>query len=254
MLRRGGITQLPGTTPSEDQYGELIPEINRMMSRLSLDGHKIFAENIDRYTLTAGQQKYLLGPSAQSAGAALPVPVPGFDADYPLYIDRANIVIAGSSPEIHRSLKILSDKDWAAKTITNLQAAYPWEIYSDGAAPNSMLYLYGIPGAAHDLELFTWQQLQSGFTSEDNVVVMPPGYEDAMVLAGALRVRRLYPYDSKLTGLQAQELQNDADRAVRALQIYNAQISPYKNDAANINSGDGGAGTTAAARLQGGIV
>ena len=41
-LRRAGITQLPGIIPSTDQSSELIPEVNRLLSSASLDGHKIF--------------------------------------------------------------------------------------------------------------------------------------------------------------------------------------------------------------------
>jgi len=235
MLRRAGVTQLPGITPSDDQFGELIPEINRMMAGFSLDGHKIFTVSADRYTLTAGQETYLIGPTAVAAGGALIPAVPGFDAPSLLFIERANIVVLSSSPELHLPLKILTPRQWADKTITHIAASWPWELYSDGASPNAMLHLRGYPNEVNDLELFTWQQLESGFTSEDNAVLLPPGYEDMIVACGAVRVRRLYPYDSKLTGLQVQDLEKDAARALQWVKIYNTRCPPMKNEAANLN-------------------
>jgi hypothetical protein len=235
MLRRAGITQLPGIIPSPDQYGELIPEINRMMAGFSLDGHKIFTTSIDRYTLTANQQTYLIGPDASADGAALNPVIPGFDAARPIFIYRANIVIVGSSPELHLPLGILTDGEWAAKTIPALQASWSWQLYNDGAVPNSKLFLYGIPGEANDLELFTWQSLQHEFTSEDNAVILPQGYEDLIVTQGALRVRALYPYDSKLSGAQLQELRTDATRALQTVKIMNTESTPFYNEAALLN-------------------
>lgn len=235
MLRRAGITQLPGIEPSPDQYGELIPEINRMMARFNLDGHKIFTTSIDRYTLAANQQTYLIGPDALADGAALIPVIPGFNAPRPIFIYRANIIIVGSSPEIHLPLKILTDDEWAAKTIPALQASWSWELYNNGDAPNSKLYLYGIPGEANDLELFTWQSLQHEFTSEDNAVILPQGYEDMIVTQGALRARALHPYDSKLSVAQIKELRDDAARALQTVKIMNTESTPYFNEAALLN-------------------
>lgn len=237
MLRRAGITQLPGIKPSTDQYGELIPEINRMMAGFNLDGHKIFNTSIDRYTLTANQQTYLIGPTGATAGLALTPPIPGFNANRPVFIYRANIVLLGTTPEVHLHIRVLTDEEWAGKTIPHLQAAYPWSIYNNGDVPNSKLYLYGYPNQVNDLELFTWQQLQSSFANDTDAVILPPGYEDMIVTSGALRARALYPYDSKLSGLQVQELRDDAARALYAVKVLNSQCTPMVNEAASLNGG-----------------
>ena len=225
ILRRAGITTLPGTIPSFDQFDELITEINRLMDSLNLDGHNIFAESIDRYPMTPNQTTYFIGPSGD------------FVAPRPIFITRANVVLVNSDPELHMPLTILNDEEWAAHVITELPAPWPWQIYNDYAYPDSKLYLYGFPTENNDLELFTWQQLQTGFTAIDNAVVLPPGYEDVMVTQGAIRCTRLYPLDCRLTDRQSIQLEKDAALALEKVQILNTKTRAYYSDAADIGNG-----------------
>lgn len=292
MLRRAGITQLPGITPSVDQYGELIPEVNRMLSSFNLDGHKIFSEGIDRYRLVPNQESYFIGPvftfqatltsasvtaavtdtTGLSIGQALSgtgIPVgttisgitvnvsvtlsiaatanglqtitvtPDFIALRPTFIYRANLVVISSDPELHLPLKILTDSEWAAHTITHLNSSWPWEIYNDGNNPQSKLTMFGYPNEVNDLELFTWQQLKSNFTAVTDTAIFPQGYEDFIVTRGALRVRALYPYDSKLSVSQVDELRKDARIATEAVQTLNTQSTGFTNEASLLNTGNG---------------
>ena len=227
MLRRAGITTLPGTTPSSDQFGELIPEINRMMDSLSLNGHNIFTQSIDRYAMSPQQTSYFIGPTGD------------WVAPRPLSIFRANVVLTDSAPELHLPVKLLTDDEWADHIITELPAPWPWQLYNDGAYPDSKLYLYGYPTENNDLELFTWQQVQTGFVAATDAVTLPPGYEDVMVTEGALRCISLYPLDCRLTGIQVQKLEQDAMRAREKVQILNTTSRPYYNDGASIG-GNGG--------------
>lgn len=288
MLRRAGITQLPGITPSVDQYGELIPEVNRMLSAFNLDGHKIFTASIDRYRLVANQQAYFIGLpftfaatlasavtatvadttgleigmalsgtgipvgttitgitintnitlslAATTTGASTITVTPDFVAQRPIFIYRANLVLISENPEVHLPLTLLDDAQWAAKTIPHLLSSYPWELYNDGNYPLSKLYLYGYPNQANDLELFTWQQLKDSFTAVTDVAMFPPGYEDFIVTRGALRVRALYPYDSKLSAGQVAELRQDAATATQAVQIINTECPAFTNEASLLNS------------------
>ena len=293
MLRRAGITQLPGVIPSPDQYGELIPEVNRMLAGFNLDGHKIFSTSIDRYTLVPNQEVYFIGPvftfsatltstslvamvadttgltigqaisgtgipatciiagisvnisvtlsiAATASGAQTITVTPDFIAPRPTFIYRANLVITGSSPELHLPLRILTDAEWAAHTITYLTASWPWEIYNDGENPASTLYMYGYPDQVNDLELFTWEQLKSSFTAVTDAAIFPPGYEDMIVTRGALRARALYPYDSKLSATQVAELQRDASAATQAVQILNTECPAMVNEASLLNRGGRG--------------
>ena len=227
-LRRAGITTLPGIIPSTDQTGELIPELNRMMSLASLDGHKIYTTAIDRYQMTPLQTTYFLGPTGD------------WVAPRPNWIVRANVVLLDSSPELHLPLYLLDDKEWAAHVITELQMPWPYQLYNDGSYPDSQIYLFGFPSQTNDIELFTPQELKQDFTDLTDTVSFPPGYEAWIVPALALKAASLYPYDSKLSGLQLQALRDEARQAMDWIQINNSECVDMTNEAASLGSyGDG---------------
>lgn len=229
-LRRAGITTTPGNTPSSDQTNELIPEANRLLSSWSLDGHKIFNISIDRYAMNPNQTTYFIGPTGD------------FVAPRPINIQRANVVLVNSSPELHEPIYILDDREWAAHVITELPMPWPYQIYNDGAYPDSKLYLFGFPTEINDLELFTWNELSDGFTSVSDLVSFPPGYEAALVPALALKARALNPLDARLSVSQVQELRDEARVTLEAVQILNTECLPYNNEAASIGPWDNAGG------------
>lgn len=200
------------------------------MSLASLDGHKIYTTAIDRYQMNPSQTTYFIGPNGD------------FVAPRPNWIVRANIVLVNSFPELHLPVQLLDDKQWAAHVITELPMPWPYQLYNDGAHPDSQLFLFGFPTEINDLELFTPQELKQDFTSLTDTVDFPPGYEAWIVPALALKARALYPYDSKLSGLQVQELRDEARVALDWVQINNAECPDMANEAANLRNGDGSGG------------
>ena len=63
----------------------------------------------------------------------------------------------------------------------------PYALYNDRAYPLSTLYLYGQPMAGASLELYYWELIPT-FSTVSDVVLLPPGYEDALVLNLAVRL------------------------------------------------------------------
>lgn len=216
-----------------DQSSELIPEINRLFSSASLDGHKVYTTEINRYALNPNQTTYFIGPTGD------------FVAPRPIQIVRANIVLVNSDPELHLPVYIMDDREWAAHVITELPMPWPYQLYNDGGLHglgDSKLYLFGFPTQVNDLELFTWLELKDDFSSINDDFIFPPGYEAWIVSALALKARALYPYDSKLSGGQVQELRDEERVTREAVTMLNTECPNYNNEAAMIGpaSGDDG--------------
>lgn len=230
-LRRAGITQLPGIVPSPDQFNELIPEFNRWMSSNNLDGHRVYQTSIDRYAMVPGQTSYFLGPTGD------------WNAPRPNFISRANVVILNASPEYRKHVKLLSDAEWGRKGITELPGAWPYELYDDGSVPDTKLYLYPYPTQVNDLELYTAQQILPACAAITDTILLPDGYEQAIVTGFALQVESLYPHDAKV----ADETRRQAVIAMQRVIVANARNVPHRSEAANLG-GRSGAGTTAAIR------
>lgn len=221
MLRIAGITTLPGTTPNVDQYGELIPMVNRMLSSWNCDGHKIFTTSIENFPLNNSQKIYTIGPGAD------------FDTDRPVYIKYADILFP-TNPIYRRRMRILSDDEWSQIGIQDITGAPPFALYYDGGMDDNgwaKIYVYFQPPDGYTLELYTWQQLKTSFTDPTDVAIFPPGYEQAITWNGGVQIAGMYPLEAKLSAVAPSMAAN----SLQTLIILNSQCPTVSSEAANIN-------------------
>lgn len=197
-LRMAGITKLAGNTPGPDQYGELIPAMNRMLGGWNIDGHRVFTSSIATYPLASSKKIYTIGPTGD------------FAAPRPAYIKLANFLFP-TKPITRRPIHIADDDEWSRIAVQDISGAPPWVLYYDGgydANKAGSIFIYPQPPAGYSLELYTWQALPNGFVAVTDIVTLPDGYEDAIVSNFALRVGALYPHEAKIsdeTRLQARQ-------------------------------------------------
>jgi len=178
-LRKAGITLGPQRGPSPAQYQDALEEVNRLIASLGTDRLFIYSRDIYTAPLT-GVKTYTIGISAD------PTFTPDFPVPRPVWIESAN-VISNSTPPIRYKLAILDDLAWAKIRVQDIGNTIPWALYNDRAYPVSTLYLYAQPLSGYLLELYVWHQVPAFVTPED-VVLLPPGYEDAIVLNLAVRL------------------------------------------------------------------
>lgn len=217
MLRIAGITTLPGTTPSDDQYGELPSLVNNMLDSWSCGGFLIYNFSIDPYPLVSGQKIYTIGPGGD------------FDDQRPLAIKSANVLYP-TSPVVRAPVRILDDDEWANIGIQDISGAPPFQLYYDGDMDENGLgkiYLRFQPPAGYTLELYTWKRLQSTFQDSEDLAIFPPGYAEAIVWNGALRVAAMYPLESKISAL-APEM---ARKSYATLKEFNANSPKISTEA-----------------------
>jgi hypothetical protein len=207
-LRKAGITLGPQRTPSLAQYQDAIEELNRLVGSLSCDRLFIYTRTNALFPLT-GASSYTIGASAD------PNIVPDFDGPRPQFIESANIVSGDATFVIRYPMAILTDLQWAKIGLLPLPGSIPQSLYNDRGYPLSTLYLWGAPMPGYWLELFSWQ-LVPQFVSPDDQVLLPPGYEDAVVLNLAVRMaphfQRQVPPD----------VREDARKALMRIESINA--------------------------------
>jgi hypothetical protein len=175
-LRKAGVTLGPQRTPSPAQFQDAIDELNRLLGSLNCDRLWIYGQDILPLPMS-GKKIYTIGidPSGNLPPADFPVQVPkGITGA--VYVDAAQ----------RYPVAILTPQVWAAIPAQDLAGAMPAGIYFDRGYPIANLYVYGQP-AAGELELYVWHLIPSVATLAD-VVVVPPGYEDAIVLSLACRL------------------------------------------------------------------
>jgi hypothetical protein len=225
-LRIAGITGRPMRVPSPDQSAEVIPILNRMLGSWNIDPLKIFETSQDRYALTPSQTTYFIGPTGDMHG-------PGnFVAPRPARIVRANVVVTNAFPEIHKELEIYEVTDWAGLSIPELPGAWPRRLYNDHATPDSKLYLYPVVSIPSDLELFTLLALQQ-FAALADVVVLPDGYEEAIVYNLARRVVSTFKHQGAAISPDDVDI---ANTSLAMIESGNAPVPHLINDAAGLGS------------------
>lgn len=183
-LRKAAVTLGPQRTPSPAQYQDGLEELNRLIGSLNCDRLNIYSVARYEYPLPVGQKIYIMGtdPTGQIT--------PDLPGPWPIAIDRANIIY--STPQIRRPLAILTDLQWARIAVQDLPDTIPYALYNDRAYPLANIYLYPQPLAGYILELYVWQ-LMPTFMTPDDLVFLPPGYEDALTLNLAVRLVTHFP-------------------------------------------------------------
>jgi hypothetical protein len=206
-LRKAAITLGPQRTPSPAQYQDALEELNRLLGSLGCD--RFFIYSRDRYVAPlSGSKTYTIGISAD------PNVIPDFDLPRPEVIEAAN-VISATDPAVRYSLAIVDELAWSKISVQDIGNTIPEVLYNDRAHPLSTLYLYGQPMAGYLLEMYVWHLIPQ-FLTPDDVVLLPPGYEDALVLNLALR---LAPHFQRTTD---PNLREDARVSLMRLMSINA--------------------------------
>jgi hypothetical protein len=205
-LRKAAVTLGPGRTPSPAQFQDALDELNRLIGSLNCDRLFIFSIARYEYPLT-GAKTFTIGQDPEGLVSA------DLNGPRPVQIDAANIIY--STPEIRRPLALLTDLQWRRIVVQDIANTIPYALYDDYAYPLSTLYIYPQPVPGYILELFQWQVVPT-FLSVADYVMLPPGYEDALVLNLAVR---LAPHFQRAVD---PDVRNDAQKALLRIESINA--------------------------------
>src|SRR5215471_13957104 len=179
-LRKAGVTLGPQRTPSLAQQQDALDELNRLVDSFNCDRMFIFSIQILEFPLNAGQKVYKIGIDPSGA-------ITDFQVTRPQRIAQANVHLMDTNPTMYLPLANLTDQQWAAIRVQDLANTIPQAIYMDRNWPVANLYIYGQPNRVMNLQLYVWQSVQTFFQTTD-VLVLPPGYNDALVLNLACRL------------------------------------------------------------------
>lgn len=209
-LRKAAVTIGPQRTPSPAQFEDAIEELNRLIGSLNCDRLNIYTNQRWEFPLNASQKTYTIGidPTGQT--------IADLNAPRPEGIEAANIIYQSSGgPNLRYPLAQLSVQQWSKIRMQDLPATIPYLMYNDRAYPLSTLYIYGQPMGGCSLELFYWLLIPT-FQTVSDVVLLPPGYEDALVLNLAVRLAPHFqrPVDA--------DVRLDAQKALMRLESINA--------------------------------
>lgn len=143
--------------------------LNRMLQVWNTEDLMVYTVNRTTFNLVAGQQSYTLGTGGD------------FDISRPARVDMVSILVNNGTYPLEIPLQIVTDDEWRAVTLKQTPSIYPTKVWMTGNVPLNTLYFWPVPqDSTVDVVLYSWGKMD-GFTSLNDSVTFPNGYEEALV-------------------------------------------------------------------------
>lgn len=177
--------------PSIDQFDESIPELNRMIGEWNCEAPKIFTQQISLFNVPQNQTVCDIGPGAKN----FPLPY------LPRHISQGVINLTTTSPTVRMPpMDQMDASEWARvqlQQIAGLPLRFYYDLSMSPTTGTGHVYLWPQDNQGSQVEWYTWQSLPK-FQAPTDLVVLPDGYESAIVLNLGVRLAALNPADSTL--------------------------------------------------------
>ncbi len=169
----------PGESITASEATDGLSALNRMLGSWSNESLLIHAKVRSEHTLTANDGIYSIGTGAN------------FNTTRPIQIEEAAIQVVAATPDYEIPIQIIrSVQEWAAVTSKFSTSEIPQYLYAEGTFPNDTLNLYPIPTVANKLVLYSQKPLTE--LTLDGDVELPPGYDEAIIYNGSVRLAPEY--------------------------------------------------------------
>jgi hypothetical protein len=153
-----------GEVPKAEEQTEAFEALNSMINTWSAEGLMIFKVTPEEFTLTANDGSYTLGASGGD-----------FTTSRPSEIIRASLKSGNSEYPV----SIINTQEYADIPDKTSTSTIPQKLYIDGGYPLLTLKLWPVPSAANTLVLYSLKPL-TAFSSVNDTVSLPPGFEEAL--------------------------------------------------------------------------
>jgi hypothetical protein len=173
---------------SASQQTDSLAALLGMVDSWKIEKFLGYAEKRTVFLLAPPKSSYEIG---ESGTAYIPLPRPA-------RIERAGLIFTNVTPSIETPIRVLEAQEWAALSPKELASTVPYMLYYKPDVPDGTIYVWPVPSTAWEISLYYWQVIQR-FTSTADVVIIPPGYQEAIEYNLALRLGDLNPNRARIT-------------------------------------------------------
>lgn len=154
---------------------DCLSRLNTMLASWSADGSVIYNRTTDTLNLSGGVQSYTIGPSGD------------INTTRPIAITQATITIGGN---IVNPVEIWNENVFSTLSYPSLQGGTPYQLFVNNSFPLIQMKFFPVPSGGQVLTLYTMKPL-GGLVLND-VLSLPPGYEEAIQTNLSVRVASMY--------------------------------------------------------------
>lgn len=171
----------PTMTMDADMASHALRMLNRMLEAWSAEDLLVYTMDRLTFPLTIGTQDYTIG-----TGGTINTP-------RPVQIERASILLTSQNPTqpVEIPIPILNTQQWQNYSVKNISSQFPTAVWLTGDFPLQKAYFWPIPQSQVSVIFYQWGLLDT-FTSVNDAVEFPRGYEEAIVSNLAVRLCPTY--------------------------------------------------------------
>jgi len=173
-----------GETASSESAFDGLKSLITMIDSWSIQNKLVYTETRENFALTVGDNAYTIGTGAD------------FNTVRPIQITSAFITIAGADVP----MDIIGSAQYAEIQYKTMRGT-PMQMYYDANYPQGNILLYPSPSQPMSLNLYSKKPL-TNFTSLDDVLNMPSGYERAFIYNLAIEIAPEYGKQASATVVQ----------------------------------------------------
>jgi len=174
-LRQLGVYTI-GEDPSDDEAQDGLDALNAMLESWATENLFVYAKTLDIVPLIAGQQSFTMGPTGTVVSTR---PVTILDESYILY------------QNVSYDLVKWTDAEYQQISVKGQNSGIPCGFWPLMNMPDVTVTLWPIPSAT--MSMYVWSsKLITSFPDLTTTVVLPPGYERALVFSLAEEIAPEY--------------------------------------------------------------
>lgn len=192
-----------GETASSESAFDGLSSLVTMIDSWSIQNHLVFTETRESFALTSGDGDYSIGSGGN------------FNTTRPIEVIAAFVRVNGSD----YSLDLIGAGQYAQIPDKSAQAI-PTVMYFDGNYPTANILLHPVPNQSMTLHLYTKKPL-SNFTSLDDTLAAPVGYERAFIYNLAIEIAPEYGKQASATVMS---IAGESKKAIESANSMNNNV------------------------------
>lgn len=160
----------PGETVDADNLNYGFRRLNRLIHRWAAAKAYVWAAAFQLFSIPPNKLPVTIGPDGDL-----------YMFQRPIRIESAAFILNSGSQAVDVPIKLVGKEWWAAQTVKALVSSIETYLYYQADVPNGSLFFWPTVNAQAQVRLETWAAVQE-FSSFDQPVLLPQGYDDALVL------------------------------------------------------------------------
>lgn len=163
----------PVDAPAPSDLNFVLNKLNRLLDNWNADRNAVAADLFSTFTLTPALNPHTIGVTANA-------PTWAVSGNRPVSIEGVVLILAGTAPTARLSLTKRDAQWWQNLSVPTVTSQVPTDFFYNPTWPNGSLYLFPVPSAAYQVQL--WSRIVLAQLALSDTFTLPPGYWDAITL------------------------------------------------------------------------